>query len=221
MKQMLICGADGFIGRNALEFFHGEYEITAVLFSDDDPKFGRLEGVKYICTDLRNEESVKNIFKDPRITSEVKDVLFKEDVRVAPETLRNTLTTLNEKINNQLTGSVTGETVSVGSLKKLASGIKEQLRTMPKEYLDALDEFNTLVKNNKKLLNNELISKITKVENNRLKAFGDEDLFSLSFKKGLKSEKYANELFNVIKDSPDAMKAYRGSINNFYTKYCY
>ena len=62
MKQMLICGADGFIGRNALEFFHGEYEITAVLFSDDDPKFGRLEGVKYICTDLRNEESVKNIF---------------------------------------------------------------------------------------------------------------------------------------------------------------
>ena len=41
-------------------------------------------------------ESVKNIFKDPRITSEVKDVLFKEDVRVAPETLRNTLTTLNE-----------------------------------------------------------------------------------------------------------------------------
>ena len=161
-------------------------------------------------------ESVKNIFKDPRITSEVKDVLFKEDVRVAPETLRNTLTTLNEKINNQLTGSVTGETVSVGSLKKLASGIKEQLRTMPKEYLDALDEFNTLVKNNKKLLNNELISKITKVENNRLKAFGDEDLFSLSFKKGLKSEKYANELFNVIKDSPDAMKAYRSSINDFY-----
>lgn len=62
MKQMLICGADGFIGRNALEFFHGEYEITAVLFSDDDPKFGRLEGIKYICTDLRNEESVKNIF---------------------------------------------------------------------------------------------------------------------------------------------------------------
>jgi|GEM_PF-5575488 hypothetical protein len=163
-------------------------------------------------------ESVKNIFKDPRITSDVKDVLFKEDVRVAPETLRNTLTTLNEKINNQLTGSVTGETVSVGSLKKLASGIKEQLRTMPKEYLDALDEFNTLVKNNKKLLNNELISKITKVDNNRLKIFGDEDLFSLSFKKGLKSEKYANELFNVIKDSPDAMKAYRNSINDFYKR---
>ena len=59
---MLICGADGFIGRNALEFFRGEYEITAVLFSDDDPKFGRLEGVNYLCTDLRKEESVKNIF---------------------------------------------------------------------------------------------------------------------------------------------------------------
>lgn len=59
---MLICGADGFIGRNALEHFHGEYDITAILFSDDDPQFGRLKGVDYLCTDLRNEESVKSLF---------------------------------------------------------------------------------------------------------------------------------------------------------------
>lgn len=59
---MLICGADGFIGRNALEYFHGEYDITAVLFSDDDPQFGRLKGVTYLCTDLRNEEAVKSLF---------------------------------------------------------------------------------------------------------------------------------------------------------------
>ena len=162
-------------------------------------------------------ESVKGIFKDKRLTKNAKDSLFKvEDLRVAPETLRNTLTALNEKINNQLTGSVTGEAVSVGSLKKLAAGINKQLRTMPKEYIDALDAFNTLVKNNKKLLNSELISKITKVDGNRLKVFGDEDLFSLSFKKGLKSEKYADEIFNVIKDSPDAMRAYKNSINDFY-----
>mgnify|MGYP003146596718 FL=1 len=59
---MLICGADGFIGRNALEYFHGEYEITAVLFGDDDPQLGKIEGVKYLCTDLRVENSVKNLF---------------------------------------------------------------------------------------------------------------------------------------------------------------
>ena len=62
MEKMLICGADGFIGRNALERFHLSYEITAVLFSDDDPQFGKIEGVEYVCMDLRNEESVKELF---------------------------------------------------------------------------------------------------------------------------------------------------------------
>lgn len=62
MKRMLICGADGFIGRNALEYFYEDYHVTAVLFSDDDPKFGRLEGVEYLCMDLRNEQAVKNLF---------------------------------------------------------------------------------------------------------------------------------------------------------------
>ena len=40
MKKMLICGANGFIGRNALEFFQRDYDITAVLFSSDSPDYG-------------------------------------------------------------------------------------------------------------------------------------------------------------------------------------
>ena len=161
-------------------------------------------------------ESVKGIFKDKRLTQNAKDSLFKEeDLRVAPETLRNTLSTINQKIRDQEVGSVTGETVAVGTLKRLAKGINEQLRTMPKEYTDALDEFNTLVTNNKKLLNNELISKMN-LTDNKLKIFGDEDLFRLSFKKGLKSGQYASQTHEVIKNSPDAMSTYRNSINDFY-----
>ena len=161
-------------------------------------------------------ESVKGIFKDKRLTQNAKDSLFKEeDLRVAPETLRNTLSTINQKIRDQEVGSVTGETVAVGTLKRLAKGINEQLRTMPKEYTNALDEFNTLVTNYKKLLNNELISKMN-LTDNKLKIFGDEDLFRLSFKKGLKSGQYANQTHEVIKNSPDAMSTYRNSINDFY-----
>lgn len=161
-------------------------------------------------------ESVKGIFKDKRLTQNAKDSLFKEeDLRVAPETLRNTLSTINQKIRDQEVGSVTGETVAVGTLKRLAKGINEQLRTMPKEYTDALDEFNTLVTSNKKLLNNELISKMN-LTDNKLKIFGDEDLFSLSFKKGLKSGQYASQTHEVIKNYPDAMSTYRNSINDFY-----
>ena len=161
-------------------------------------------------------ESVKGIFKDKRLTQNAKDSLFKEeDLRVAPETLRNTLSTINQKIRDQEVGSVTGETVAVGTLKRLAKGINEQLRTMPKEYTDALDEFNTLVTNYKKLLNNELISKMN-LTDNKLKIFGDEDLFRLSFKKGLKSGQYANQTHEVIKNYPDSMSTYRNSINDFY-----
>ena len=107
--------------------------------------------------------------------------------------------------------------VEVKTLQTLVSSINKQIqKSAPKEYIDALEEFNTLVVNNKKLLNNELISKITKVDDNRLKIFGDEDLFSLSFKKGLKSDVYAKQVHDVIKNSPDAMKAYKNSINDFY-----
>ena len=46
----------------------------------------------------------------------------------------------------------------------------------PKEFLDQLDNFNKLVITNKQKLNNELISRITRVDNNKLKIFGDEDI---------------------------------------------
>tara|TARA_R110000824_G_scaffold352908_2_gene540048 strand:- start:145 stop:1122 length:978 start_codon:yes stop_codon:yes gene_type:complete len=63
-KNMLVCGANGFIGRNALEYFRNSYDITAVLFSSKEPDYGRLDGVRYIQADLRLEEDVKNIFEE-------------------------------------------------------------------------------------------------------------------------------------------------------------
>ena len=59
---MLICGADGFIGRNALEYFKGDYDITATLFTE--PKLPPVEGIKYVTLDLREENTVKELFKD-------------------------------------------------------------------------------------------------------------------------------------------------------------
>ena len=39
-KKMLICGADGFIGKSALDYFKYEYDITATVFSYDFPLRG-------------------------------------------------------------------------------------------------------------------------------------------------------------------------------------
>ena len=62
-KTMLVCGANGFIGRNALEYFKDSYDITAVLFSSSEPDYGKIEGVEYVVADLRIEEEVKNLFE--------------------------------------------------------------------------------------------------------------------------------------------------------------
>ena len=37
---MLICGADGFIGKNALDYFKARYDITATLFNKSVPLKG-------------------------------------------------------------------------------------------------------------------------------------------------------------------------------------
>ena len=56
MKQkMLICGADGFIGKNALDHFKDRYDITATLFNKTTPKRGVIEGVNYVrCENSQN-----------------------------------------------------------------------------------------------------------------------------------------------------------------------
>lgn len=161
------------------------------------------------------KEAKNNLLKIPDIKNLFNKELLKEG-NVNPEVLRNTKSTLQSLIRDKVEGKPAGETPEVRTLQTIVSSINKQLqKSAPKEYTDALDEFNTLVVKNKKLLDNELISKITKEDNN-LKIFGDEDLFSLSFKKGLKSDVYAKQMYDVIKNSPDAMKAYRNSINDFY-----
>jgi hypothetical protein len=179
--------------------------------------------IKNVSTDIISDtvESLSkkakdNLLKLPDTKNLFNKKLLKEG-NVNPEVLRNTKSTIQSLIRDQIEGKAAGETVEVKTLQTIVTAINKQLqKSAPKEYTDALDEFNTLVVNNKKLLNNELISKITKVDDNRLKIFGDQDLFNLSFKKGLKSDVYAKQIHDVIKNSPDAMKAYRNSINDFY-----
>jgi hypothetical protein len=179
--------------------------------------------IKNVSTDIISDtvESLSkkakdNLLKLPDTKNLFNKKLLKEG-NVNPEVLRNTKSTIQSLIRDQIEGKAAGETVEVKTLQTIVTAINKQLqKSAPKEYTDALDEFNTLVVNNKKLLNNELISKITKVDDNRLKIFGDQDLFNLSFKKGLKSDVYAKQIHDVIKNSPDAMKAYKNSINDFY-----
>ena len=123
---------------------------------------------------------------------------------------------MSADIRKSAVGSVTGETPEVGALKLFKKSLTEQLnKDAPKAYIDEFNNFNALVRDNKKLLNNELLSRINLDRAGKLR-FDDEDIFAMSFKSGPKSKGYAEAIHNVIKDSPDAMKAYKDSIFQKY-----
>ena len=97
-KTMLVCGANGFIGRNVLEFFRRDYDITAVLFSSDVPEYGKIEGVRYIKADLRIEQQVKEIFEEQEYnvvvqaaatTTGAKDVIERPYLHVTDNVVMN------------------------------------------------------------------------------------------------------------------------------------
>jgi len=195
------------------------YKTNVAMAAD---KLAVAANIKNVSTDIiydtvesLSKKAKDNLLKIPDTKNIFNKELLKEG-NVNPEVLRNTKSTIQSLIRDKVEGKAAGETPEVKTLQTIVSSINKQLqKSAPKEYTDALDEFNTLVVKNKKLLDNELISKITK-EDNKLKIFGAEDLFSLSFKKGLKSDIYAKQIHDVIKNSPDAMKAYKNSINDFY-----
>ena len=99
MKQkMLICGADGFIGKNALDYFKDRYDITATLFDKEAPKKGVVEGVRYVSIDLRNESEVIALFEETRYdvvlqtaatTTGAKDVVERPYVHVTDNSVMN------------------------------------------------------------------------------------------------------------------------------------
>ena len=96
MKKLLICGGEGFIGRNCIEHFKktGKYQITSTYFTSIKHK--PIEGVKYIQVDLRNESEVKQIVKDQHIiihaaatTTGSKDVIERPYVHVTDNAVMN------------------------------------------------------------------------------------------------------------------------------------
>ena len=97
-KTMLICGGDGFIGKNAIDFFKSKYSITATLFNKTVPSRGAVEGVEYVSVDLRDESQVVNLFESKRFdivlqaaatTTGAKDVVERPYVHVTDNTVMN------------------------------------------------------------------------------------------------------------------------------------
>lgn len=96
MKNLLICGGSGFIGRNCVEHFskNPKYKITATYFSEQ--KYEPIDGVEFVKADLRDELVVKELVKGKDIiiqaaatTTGAKDVINNPYLHVTDNAVMN------------------------------------------------------------------------------------------------------------------------------------
>ena len=100
-KTLLLCGATGFIGRNALEYFAKtkQYKIRAIYH--ERPPLSSVDGVEWVQADLRNISDIKKIFQDldqntvviqaAATTSVSKDILNRPHIHITDNAVINSL----------------------------------------------------------------------------------------------------------------------------------
>lgn len=96
MKQkLLICGATGFVGRNAVEYFakKPEFDVHAVRFNREEYA---VKNVTWHQADLRNPQEIENLIKGVDIiiqaaatTSGAKDIVTKPFIHVTDNAVMN------------------------------------------------------------------------------------------------------------------------------------
>ena len=198
------------------------------LVDDAAKQLDTTAGVKLINTD-KIADSLKILSaKDQRSLVEVAktegvfkpgvyESLLEPNSKILISDVRETISVIGKLIRDKFQNKTTGETVDTGKLLKIQSSFFEQLKKDAGEgYMNELQGFNTLVKQNKELLDNDLMSKLTKIEVGNKYKIAEEDIFLQTFKSGTGSGKAAREVYDVISNSPDAMLAYKNSIFDFY-----
>ena len=143
---------------------------------------------------LINIAKVEGIFK-----KDVFDNLVDPLGKISLSSARETISTLSKLIREKEIGLAAGESVDVGRLKFLKETFTKQVKKdAGSDYLNELQRFNDLVIKNKELLNNDIISKLTKIEIGNILKVGDEAIFETTFKKGVGNGKVAKEVYDVI-----------------------
>ena len=98
MKNILICGATGFIGRNLLDYYYkqGNYNIRATHFKR--PAIKGYKGVEWVNCDLRDPKQVQQVVNGVDIimqfaatTTGAKDIVSKPYIHVTDNAVMNSL----------------------------------------------------------------------------------------------------------------------------------
>jgi hypothetical protein len=167
-----------------------------------------------------DDKQLDTIFNssDPSIAKTLRgDEILDGSAIVDVNTLRNSMSYLNRQIRKGEKG-LTTEDIDIGAYKYIVGKINEQIRRdAPDSFVSAFDTFNDIYSKGKLRLDETIVKDVMKIKNKRL-SYAYDDVFDITFKKGTGSKRVAEDLHDVIKDYPDAMLAYKSSINDFYKK---
>ena len=165
-----------------------------------------------------DDKQLDNIFNmaDPSIGKYLRgDEILDGSATLNISTLRNTMSYLKRQIRKGEKG-LTTEDIDTGAYKYIVGKINEQIvRDAPPKFVTAFDTYNDIYSKGKQRLDNTIVADVMKKRGGEL-VYGDDAVFDLTFKKGLNSTRVADDIHDVIKDYPDAMLSYKGSINDLY-----
>lgn len=165
-----------------------------------------------------DDKQLDNIFNmaDPSIGKYLRgDEILDGSATLNISTLRNTMSYLKRQIRKGEKG-LTTEDIDTGAYKYIVGKINEQIvRDAPPKFVTAFDTYNDIYSKGKQRLDNTIVADVMKKRQGKL-VYGDEAVFGLTFKNGINSTRVADDIYDVIKDYPDAMLSYKGSINDLY-----
>ena len=168
------------------------------------------ETIKDVLNSLSEKDRANFISKYPDLQNIV------EGNALPLENIRSAQSTIKAKLRDIQTGARASD-VNEGSYKFILNAIDKQLESDLKydpwlmQYKNISSNYSTYM--NK--FNQGALKDMLTYDNGRLK-MADEDVFQSSFKYGKAQQDRINSVYNVIKDNPEAMEAYKQAILDFY-----
>ena len=136
---------------------------------------------------------------------------------ISLDTIKNTRTDL-KAYDRQIRKGVISDTPEEGSVKKILGSLDQQLK---KDLQDDpwLIEYNNLSNRYKSYKDrfDGAVGDMLRMENGRLK-LADEDVFGSSFKYGKGSQQKIDAVYDVVREKPEALNAYKNSILDLYRR---
>ena len=177
---------------------------------------------RYIGTDLI-KKAINEIDERQKNTlftkyPDIKKIIDLEDRSViALNTIKNTRSDL-KAYDRQIRKGAIADTPEEGSVKKILGSLDQQLKKDLQED-PWLIEYNNLSNRYKAYKNrfDGAVGDLLKMENGRLK-LADEDVFGSSFKYGKGSQQKVDAVYDVVKEKPEALNAYKNSILDLYKR---